>query len=209
MTSKDGFFGGGGSAVVAYGSNPDPVVCPPPVRAPSIVDEYASGVESSSATVVASVNSHFWPDARYGVEYGLAPCSLGGCGVAGAGSRLGSKSNLAVLTSGVLLAGLAPGRTYHYRFFVESGGGGPVRGMGGEVGKDGAEGTFVTAPVAPPFESDCPNRAFRTSASAALSDCRAYEMVSPIEKQGGDIVALGNIGGYRAGLDRSAVSGER
>jgi hypothetical protein len=35
----------------------------------------------------------------------------------------------------------------------------------------------------------CANAAFRNGASAALPDCRAYEMVSPVNKNGGDIVS--------------------
>ena len=44
------------------------------------------------------------------------------------------------------------------------------------------------------------NQAFRAGASAALPDCRAYEMVSPVDKEGGDIVGAG-------GLDPTARGG--
>ena len=152
------------SLLRAYGAPPDPSVCPPPRRAPSIVDQYAASVDPSSAVLRASVNAHFWPDATYYAEYGTAPCALGGCAVAGSGSRLNSKSNLSVTSGGVLLAGLQPHTTYHYRFVAQSGGGGPVRGVGGEVGKEGAEGTFTTPSLPSPFQSDCPNQVFRTGA---------------------------------------------
>ena len=37
-----------------------------------------------------------------------------------------------------------------------------------------------------------PNQSFRGGPSAFLPDCRAYEMVSPVDKNGGDIVNEGN-----------------
>jgi DNA-binding beta-propeller fold protein YncE len=197
------------STLRAYGPTPDPSQCAPPRRAPLIADQYAVSADTSSAVVRASINAHFWADASYEVEYGTEPCSRGGCAHAGVGEQLGSKSNLLTNTEGVLLAGLSPGTTYHFRFVAHSGGGGPVDGVGGEVGKEGAEATFTTAPSPLPVTSECPNQAHRSGVAASLPDCRAYELVSPIDKQGGDIAVLGNIFGYPASLDRASTSGER
>jgi len=65
------------------------------------------------------------------------------------------------------LSGLAPGTTYHYRAVVTGELGTPV------VGEDR---TFTTESSA---QSACPNEQFRTRLSAALPDCRAYELVTP------------------------------
>jgi hypothetical protein len=54
----------------------------------------------------------------------------------------------------------------------------------------------------------CPNESVRSGASMALPDCRAYEMVSPIDKQGGSILTLGAGAFFRARYDQSAESGE-
>lgn len=176
--------------VQAFGPQPDPTVCPPPPAAPTISAQWVNSVDTSSASVAAEINPHFWPETTYYVEYGTGKCADGGCDLLRPlppGAPLGSNSDFAVATKGVLLQSLQPGTTYHYRFVAQSPGGGPVKGVGGEVGADGEEGSFRTfAPASPP-QTSCPNQAFRTGASANLPGCRAYEMVSPVDKNGGDI----------------------
>ncbi len=66
--------------------------------------------------------------------------------------------------------GLAPGTTYHYRAVVTNGVGNPV------VGPDQTFTTETTAGAA------CPNEQLRFGFSAALPDCRAYELVTPANK---------------------------
>ena len=116
-----------------------------------------------------------------------------------------------VTIPGLFLSGLAPATTYHYRFVAQSSGGGPVYGED----PDGAEGpeeasfeaglerTFTTYSEPTPPNTDCPNQAFRSGFSAALPDCRAYELVSPPDKEGGDVLATGG-----QDLEQSAASGD-
>lgn len=194
-------------AIQAYGPPPDPNLCPPPERAPTIADQYASAVDPDGAVLQAKINPHFWLDAVYFVEYGTGKCSEGGCPTlqpTGAPSHLTEQTvNAPVTSAGVFLPELEPDTTYHFRFVTESSGGGPVVGLGGEVGVDGAEGSFHTPPI-PAKPSDlCPNAAFRTGFSADLPDCRAFEMVSPVDKEGGDIASLGDT----AGLFQAAAEG--
>jgi hypothetical protein len=184
---------------------------PPPAVAPSITDQYLTTVNPADATVHVAINPHFWTDTRYYVEYGLGRCSEGGCdqlrpaapGVILTKAVKGSP----IPSSGVTLSGLQPGMTYHYRFVAQSGGGGPVRGIGGEVGSDGTEGSFHT-PAVPSTVGGCPNQVFRSGSSAPLPDCRAYEMVSPVDKNNGDIRDLISVTGFRQGLLQSAADGE-
>jgi hypothetical protein len=206
-------FGSGGVANYVQVFGPAPLSFePPPAVPPSIAAQYATNVSPGDATVHAEINPRFWTNTRYYVEYGTGKCSEGGCdqvAPAPPGAILSNApSGSAIRSGGVLLEGLQAGTTYHYRFVAQSGGGGPVRGIGGEVGVDGGESTLFT-PGQPAAETDCPNQAFRTGASAALPNCRAYEMVSPVDKNNGDIFNPPDFTGFTATLYQSATDGEK
>jgi hypothetical protein len=71
-----------------------------------------------------------------------------------------------------LLSGLSPETTYHFRLVAES----------GSTMVKGPDGQFTTAAPEPP----CTNSGMPGTGS--LPDCRAYEMVSPPEKNGADVI---------------------
>jgi NHL repeat-containing protein len=74
---------------------------------------------------------------------------------------------------------------------------------------EGPERTFRTFET--PQQPQCPgNEAFRTGASANLGDCRGYEMVSPLDKESGDVVALPEFTTILpATLNQSSTSGSK
>jgi DNA-binding beta-propeller fold protein YncE len=79
----------------------------------------------------------------------------------------------------VHLGGLGAGGTYHFRFVVEDQNG----------SAETPDHSFIFIPPPPP--AGCPNEALReTNDSTALPDCRAYELVTPMEKNGALIGAL-------------------
>jgi hypothetical protein len=189
------------SFIRSFGPGPAMFEGPPKVP-PTIESEYALSADQDSAVVRAQINPHFWSDTAYYVQYGTGDCAVSTCvsQPAAPGSRLTDRVAAAPLASGdVLLSGLQPDTTYHYRFVSESGGGGPVFGP---------DHTFSTFPE-PGLNTDCPNHVFRAGFSALLSDCRAYEMVSPVDKGNSDVVTVPGSSDVRNGLDESSIDGGR
>jgi hypothetical protein len=79
------------------------------------------------------------------------------------------------------LAGLTPETTYHYRAVAKN-------AVGTTFGQDL---TFETPSAGGTPAEICPNQALRVGPSAALPDCRAYEQVSPPNKEGSNSSPLG------------------
>jgi hypothetical protein len=84
-------------------------------------------------------------------------------------------------TRSVQLHSLASATTYRYRIVADNPLVEPI---------EGPERAFRTFAIPPPLPNPdrCPNAQFRTGASAFLPDCRAHELVSPLDKENGDIV---------------------
>ncbi len=206
---------GTGAYLNAYG--PPPIAFEdPPALPPEIEAQYATSVGIDTAIVGVEINPRFWQDATYYVQYGTKACPDAGwegpaCGEKPASPGVlltGEAVNVAVRSAGVPLDGLEPDTTYHYRFVATSGGGGPVIGRGGKPGEPGDEATFTTFALPDPTETCLVNQRFRTGPGARLPDCRAYELVSPLDKLGADATMIGEVG-LQSELSQSALSGER
>jgi hypothetical protein len=76
---------------------------------------------------------------------------------------------------GADIPGLQAGETYHYRLLASN-------EKGAVEGKEQA--LAVPATPEPTAAEPCPNEATRTGPSAHLPDCRAYEQITPVEKEG-------------------------
>ncbi|HEX6687456.1 MAG TPA: hypothetical protein VF085_02195, partial [Solirubrobacterales bacterium] len=194
--------------VRAYGPAPDnTALCEKPPFAPVILAQYAVSVGSMEAVFRTRIAPRFYADTTYQLRYATAACIEGGgwnapC-VASKPPTPASLGATAVdfpFTSPIVeIDGLVPATAYRYRFIAQSGGGGPVAGL---------VQSFTTFPP-PTGQASCPNEAFRTGAAALLPDCRAYELVSPLDKEGGQILTLDTGLGRPAALDQSASSGDK
>jgi sugar lactone lactonase YvrE len=127
--------------------------------APAIESTSVSDVTGDSATLRAKINPFNQPT-TYWFEYGLEDCEVGPCEKVPAegGQIVAGKKGVPVQFA---LTGLQAGTTYHFRVVAEN----------------------PTGPAEP-----SPDKTFTTQTSglgAALSDSRAWEMVSPPKKLGG------------------------
>jgi hypothetical protein len=167
-------------------------------RPPVLSEEATQSVTSSEATLRAQVNPEGF-STTYEVEYGTTEAY----GQSTPIRTLGLTDASPHLVS-IPLEGLSPGTAYHWRLIADNTNA-SFPGTGSATGEDREFTTFRS------FEADteCPNQSFRSGASAALPDCRAYEMVSPLDKEGGDIVNQSDGSVLSAELDQSAESGEK
>jgi hypothetical protein len=93
-------------------------------------------------------------------------------------SEVDGGSGTSVQLAGADLPGLMLGETYRYRLVANSNA--PGTGV-----VEGSEQSLVVPEAPAASESgSCANEAFRTGLSSHLPDCRAYEMVTPVDKKG-------------------------
>ncbi len=210
----------------AFSSTPDPAKCAPPEAPPSIGAQYATTVDSESAVLKAQINAHYFTEAvgttTYRVQWASQACIDGGGWEAGcvkespipAAKLIAVPVDADVPSGGVLLSSLAPNTGYRYRFVAERfvaesevPAEEAVIGVGGEPGAPGKDAAFTTLPE-PSTPAPCANDSRRLGPAAGLRDCRAYELVSPLEKEGGDIQARLNLVPFEARMDQAAGSGD-
>jgi hypothetical protein len=159
----------------------------------TIESESSPDVSATEARLEAKINPG-GGETAYHFEYGPAAGSYAASVPIPSGEIAGTltgKSVSAVLTS------LTPGTTYHYRVVA-------ANALPGDV--DGPDQTFTTlAAVGSGSPPSCPNEQLRAEQPYGLTlpDCRAYELVSPAEKNGSDATDP-----FADSTTRASVSGE-
>jgi len=153
--------------------------------APNVISESVADVTQTKATVKAAVNPQNEPT-TFHVEYGPADCASNPCASTPESASIGS--DLSEHAVSQQLTGLAADTTYHYRVVASN-------GTGSTSGPDRVFTTF--APLDQPPAGPFPGQGF-------LPDNRAWEMVSPPDKNGGEVA--GGPTYIRAAADGSAVS---
>jgi hypothetical protein len=130
---------------------------------------------ATRALLGGSVNPLNSPS-EYWFEYG--PTTAYGSSTAHGDAGAGAASQ--VVSNEV--TGLSPGSTYHYRLVSESAAG----------RTEGVDSVFTTpnSGVDQPSTGSCPNEGFRVGPSAELSECRAYELVSPPDMKGTSVLPI-------------------
>lgn len=150
------------------------------VGPPTITGTSASGITSESAILMGGVNPNTF-ETTYWFEYGTSDCSVtpGSCTVipvGGAGIGAGHK----VVNVSQPIIGLEAGTTYHYRIVAEN-----------------KEGT--TAGLERTFTTQTEDLGF------GLSDSRVWEMVSPANKFGGQLLRT-NGGVFQAAQSGNSIA---
>ncbi len=145
----------------------------------------SSGLTPSGTVAVATVEDGSSYATRYDVEY-VSQAQFGKPGGEGGFAKAESTPEVDFggggsggETVGVDLPGLQPGETYHFRVTA-------TNTTAGDPVVHGSE-QVLTVPVASSqgAEGECPNAQLRSEeASARLPDCRAYEQITPVDKEG-------------------------
>ncbi len=146
----------------------------------SLLEADALGLmPSGTVTVSESQRGGEGYDTHYRFQY-VGQKAFAERGWAGAGEtpEVDAGSGNSGVFVGYDLAGVVPGETYRYRLVASN----TAPGTSLETSLE----QLLTVPV-PSSDGEtgaCPNEAFRTGLSAHLPDCRAYEQLTPVDKEG-------------------------
>jgi hypothetical protein len=164
--------------------------------APTIASTSVSSVTPTTAVLHAEINPGGEATA-YHFEYGGDDCSSNPCtSIPAVDAGIGSGGAALHVSKEVI--GLQPGTTYHFRVVA-------TNPADTSASVDNTFHTFKPAVI----NTSCPNQATRYGLSASLPDCRAYEMVSPVDKGGGDIRTEWTGLHGRTALNQSASDGNK
>jgi hypothetical protein len=171
---------------------------------PSITNTQATEVGSSSAVLRAEVNPEEQATSYYFEYISLADYEANGNSFEGAHAATKAPAVPVAIGAGdtpvavaVKVEGLQSATAYRFRAVATS-----------AIGTaEGPVASFTTHATVQDFTGQCPgNESLRTGPGANLPDCRAYEQVSPVNKNGGSLQGKAPI--TRAASDGSAISFE-
>jgi hypothetical protein len=163
-----------------------------PGTPPAVDFTSAAGVTSVAAVLQAGINPD-GGDTTYHFEYGST--SGYGTSVPVPDGDLGA--GVGDVTASRRVQGLQAGTVYHYRVVAHN-------ILGTTIGSDH---TITTQPAGGGVADACPNAAVRALQHAAgMLDCRAYEQVSPADKDGSPILGAHSPNRWQASADGSAIT---
>lgn len=153
------------------------------VAEPRIVGEGSGLTPAGTVSVATVVEGGVGYETSYRYEYVAeaqysAPGGEGGYARATATREVNVGSGDTTKFAAVDLPALQAGETYHYRLVAT----GTAPGEPVVYGADQTLSVPLPAPVQ--AKGACPNAAFRIGPGARLPDCRAYEQVTPVDKEG-------------------------
>jgi hypothetical protein len=180
---------GGVGHAFAFGS--EPVECPPIVAATSFAR--VTQDEAELRATVDPCNGSTSYVFEYTTEQSFEEEGFAGALIAGEGQIPAGPVGVNISASA---AGLSPDSAYRFRIVAANGAG---------VGQ--GEGEFTTYPALD-ANLPCSNDAVRTGLSAPLSDCRAYELVTPADTNARAPIGIGHLGIYFATREASPSGGK-
>lgn len=163
----------------------------------------ASGLTPTGTAAVATVEDGSSYDTRYRFEYvtqhQFEQAEHGGFAEAQSSPEVDlGQGSFASTAVGIDVPDMVPGTIYHYRLTASN------TTPGNPVVSSPEHVLTVPIQVQPAPQAACPNEASRTGLSTHLASCRAYEQVSPIDKEGANEAydyVLGNNTGALVGED--------